>query len=70
MIEKICKELGVTVEDVTIQLLYNSCNKFIENWKELKEWVKYQAENTSQQHNYYGVLEKMERIERGQDTNG
>lgn len=33
------------------------------NWNTLKEWLEYRAEHTMQQHNYYGVLDKMNELE-------
>lgn len=45
-------------------LLYAENKKLQSNWNTLKEWLEYRAEHTMQQHNYYGVLDKMNELER------
>lgn len=46
-------------------------NKEIERYKniinELEKWLEYQADHTMQQHNYYGVLDKLKELKEGKE---
>ena len=41
-----------------------------DNWNKLKSWVDYMRTNTLQQNNYGRILDKMQELEQGSDSNG
>ena len=38
-------------------------DQYKNNWEELKKWTEYQYNHTTQQNNYYSVLNKMKELE-------
>ena len=54
---------GDYTNEVELKHLQKDYDKLQSNWNSLREWVEYQAEHTMQQHNYYGVLDKMNELE-------
>lgn len=60
------------VEDELLQEeieLLKAYEKLKVNWNKLKSWADYMHVNTLQQNNYGRILEKMQELEQGSDSN-
>lgn len=55
--------------DNCVKKLYLENKKQKDNWNKLKSWADYMHTNTLQQNNYGRILDKMQELEQGSDSN-
>ena len=58
-----------TLKDMVLTLQEEN-KQLKDNWNKLKEWIGYMSNHTLQQNNYGRILDNMQEIEQGSDSNG
>lgn len=62
-LSKMCELYSKSLYNADLKRAEKELDQHKNNWEELKKWAEYQYNHTTQQNNYYSVLNKMKELE-------